>query len=520
MGLLFLEKFKLKNMNKVFLTCLFSLGILFSSWAQNSREAPEFELKKSEIEGHLRFLASDALQGRRTGEMGNDMAANYIAAYLEAYGVKKVPGMDSYFQDVPMEATTPPSSASFELNKKVYTQGENLLILSGNTPSIKADAIFANFGWVDKESGHDDYKGLDVKGKVVVLLPGTPEGQDPLTVFTSMKAKRQMAQERGAVAVIELYRLPFPWNFFRQYFNKENLSLAADDNSQEDSIVYGWLKEGDDNENIQKLQNGKKAKVALNSEGYARRDVSAQNVIGIIEGSDPKLKDEYLLLTAHYDHVGTGANGGGPYTPEDSIFNGARDNGMGTVALLAAAKAIAEKPVKRSVIILAVTGEEVGLLGSQYYAENPIIPLHKTVFNLNTDGAGYNDVSYVSIVGYGRTGTDEIMDASANIFGLDVFPNPAPEQNLYDRSDNVSFAAAGVPAICFSPGATGFNEEIAHYYHQVTDNPDTVDYDYLLKFSKAFSRAARLVGNEATRPWWVKGDKYEEAGIKLYKYKP
>ena len=189
---------------------------------------------------------------------------------------------------------------------------------------------------------------------------------------------------------------------------------------------------------------------------------------------------------------------------------------MGVVALLSAAKALAEQPPRRSVLVLAVTGEELGLLGSQYYAEHPLIPLEKTIFNLNTDGAGYNDVSYVSAIGFGRTHTDDMIEAGANVFGLDVFPNPAPEQGLFDRSDNVSFAAKGVPAICLSPGMTTFDEEIGKYYHQVTDNPETIDFDYLLKYSQAFARIARLVADDTDRPKWVEGDKYEEAGKKLY----
>jgi hypothetical protein len=460
-------------------------------------------------------LASDALQGRRTTEAGNDIAAAYLAANFEAYGLQTAPGLDNYYQSIPFEVVTPPSSAEFMIDETTYQQGKDLLILRGNIESTKANVVFANYGWVDEEKGYDDYKGLNVKDKIVVVLPGSPESQDPFMIFQSMSYKQKLAEENGAIALIELYRLPFPWQFFRQFFNKENVMMVDEENQS--NLVYGWIKEKEGNGEIAKLQEGKKLKAGINSAGYIKKEESSQNVIGIIEGTDPVLKEEYVLLTAHYDHVGTGVNGGGAFSEKDSIFNGARDNGMGTVALLAAARSLAEQPVKRSVIVLAVTGEEMGLLGSQFYAEHPIIPLNKTIFNLNTDGAGYNDISYVSIVGYGRTGTDDIMDASANIFGLDVFPNPAPEQNLYDRSDNVSFAQKGVPAVCFSPGTTGFDDTIAKYYHQVTDNPDTIDYAYLHKFCQSFARAARLIGDDDKRPIWVEGDKYEEAGNALYK---
>jgi Zn-dependent M28 family amino/carboxypeptidase len=332
-----------------------------------------------------------------------------------------------------------------------------------------------------------------------------------------MRKKRKLAKEKGAVGLIELYRLQFPWQFFLSYFGKESLNLAdkMETTKSNPNFVYGWIKE-ENKETFNAMKDSKKTKVELSSEGFSRRAVTSNNVIGLLEGTDPELKDEYLLITAHFDHVGTGKNGGSPYTPEDSIFNGARDNAMGTTALLGALQALAEAPPKRSVIFLAVTGEEIGLLGSQYYAENPLLPMDQVIFNLNTDGAGYNDPSYVSIVGFGRTGTDGLVEAASNIFGLDVFPNPAPEQNLFDRSDNVSFAKLGVPALCFSPGLTEFDEEISTYYHQAADNPDSIDFDYLQKFCQALARTARLIADDEDRPFWVEGDKYEEAGKQLY----
>lgn len=485
--------------------------------AQSDSRAPEFEITKADMEAHLRFLASDALQGRRTGEMGNDIAAAYIASLYATHGLKQVEGAEGYYQPVPFEAITPPSMATIVIDDETYTQGENLLMMTGNLELTKTKAVFANYGWVDEETGANDYDKLDVEGKLVFVLPGTPEGQDPLTVFNSMSKKRKLAKEKGAVGLIELYRLQFPWQFFLSYFGKESLNLAdkMETTKSNPDFVYGWIKE-ENKETFNAMKDSKKTKVELSSEGFSRRAVTSNNVIGLLEGTDPELKDEYLLITAHFDHVGTGKNGGSPYTPEDSIFNGARDNAMGTTALLGALQALSEAPPKRSVIFLAVTGEEIGLLGSQYYAENPLIPIEQTIFNLNTDGAGYNDPSYVSIVGFGRTGTDGLVEAASNIFGLDVFPNPAPEQNLFDRSDNVSFAKLGVPALCFSPGLTEFDEEISTYYHQAADNPDSIDFDYLQKFCQALARTARLIADDEDRPFWVEGDKYEEAGKQLY----
>lgn len=496
---------------------LLALVCLTSAQAQIDGRAPEFDLTKAQMEAHLRFLASDALQGRRTGEMGNDIAAAYIASQYATYGLQQVDGANGYYQPVPFEAITPPATAGIEIYGENYQQGDNLLIMTGNLRSAKTKAVFANYGWADEEAGTNDYKGLDVEGKLVFVLPGTPEGKDPLTVFNAMGKKRKLAKEQGAIGLIELYRLQFPWQFFLSYFNKESLNLADDMETatSNPNFVYGWLNE-ENKETFNAMKDSKKTKVEINSQGFSRRTVTSNNVIGVLEGTDPELKDEYLLITAHFDHVGVGKQGGSPYTPEDSIFNGARDNAMGTTALLGALQALAAQPPKRSVVFLAVTGEEIGLLGSQYYAENPLIPMEQIIFNLNTDGAGYNDPSYVSIVGFGRTGTDGLVEAAANIFGLDVFPNPAPEQNLFDRSDNVSFAKLGVPALCFSPGLTSFDEEISRYYHQAGDNPETINFDYLQKFCQALARTARLIANDEERPFWMEGDKYEEAGKQLY----
>jgi hypothetical protein len=493
----------------------FAFVFSISAAAQSGQAAPEFELGKAELEAHLRFLASDELQGRRTGSHGNNIAARYIATQFEALGLATAPGAEGYFQPIAFEATAPPQTARLVLNKTEYLQGENMLILLGNADGLKADAVFANHGWADAETGYDDYAGMDVAGKIVFVLPGTPEKGDMMSVFNSIRKKQEIAREKGAVALIELYRLQFPWGFFLSFFNKENLALANPDAAAE-PIIYGWLKEDKSDGNMQRLQEGKKLKAELSSQGFYRKPMPSQNVIGIIPGSDPELRDEYLLLSAHYDHVGVGKDGGMPYTPEDSIFNGSRDNAMGTTALLAAAKALSKQPPRRSVIVMAFTGEELGLLGSRYYADNPLIPLEKTIFNLNTDGAGYNDVTYISVFGHGRTGVDALIEAGANVFGLDVFPNPAPEQGLYDRSDNVSFAQKGVPAVNISPGMTEFDEKILQYYHQAADNPDTIDFDYLHKYSKAYARIARLIADWEQRPWWVEGDKYEKAGKELF----
>jgi hypothetical protein len=480
------------------------------------RSLPEFSFNTLDLAGEMHFLASDFLQGRRTGSQGNVIAGNYIAAQLRAYGYAPLNG-ESYFQPVPLVQTSSPESGKLVVGDNTFTHGDELLIMRGPAAPVTAtNVVFANYGWVDEETNHNDYENLDVKGKIVITRAGIPGDISQSGIFRGVSEKADMAAKYGAVAIFEIYSLPFPWQSFKGYFGGNRMGL--DDGEPGATIPYGFLKPGDDfMTTLQAKKKGIKGSVA--SSGIQVNRMESFNVGGVLEGTDPKLKSEYVIMTAHFDHVGVGAQGGGAFTEQDSIFNGARDNAFGTISLLASARAFAEKKPRRSIIILAVTGEEMGLLGSKYYAEHPLIPLNETVYNFNTDGAGYNDKSAISLFGMGRTGIDEQIETAAAAFDTKVIGNPAPEQGLYDRSDNVSFAAKGIPALTFSPGFTEFNDEIFQYYHQVTDNPETIDMEYLKKYCQIFTLAARLIADRDVKPVWVEGDKYEEAGKQLYEKK-
>src|SRR5690554_1398442 len=218
------------------------------------------------------------------------------------------------------------------------------------------------------------------------------------------------------------------------------------------------------------------------------------------------------MLSAHYDHIGVGA----PNADGDSIYNGARDNAVGTVALINAARYFSENPPKRSILLCAWTAEEKGLLGSFYFAENPLVPLNKIIYNLNIDNAGYNDTSIITVIGLGRTSADGLVEKAVSEVGLKAISDPSPEQGLYDRSDNVNFARKGIPAPTFSLGFTAFDEEIMKYYHQVPDQVDNFDLDYAMLYWKAYLLSADYIANADEQPIWVEGDKYEEAGKQLY----
>lgn len=473
--------------------------------------APEFSIPQADVEAHIRFLAADEMLGRRTGSTTNLVAARYIAEQFRHLGLKPAGPDGSFYQPVPFEEVKPGTGGFLVAGRDTLRQGADFIQLEGDRASLpSAPVVFAGYGWVDAAKGHDDYKNVDVKGKIVVVTIGTPDAKSPNEIFGATEKKTAMAAERGAAALVEIFAFPVPWKTVVQYFGGESMRLA-DPDKKKATMPHLWL-----SGSAKKSVPNTLAAMTLNVPGSNRRTVMSPNVAGIIEGTDPALKSQYVVLTAHYDHVGVGKQGGGNYTPADSIFNGTRDNAFGTAAVLLAAKAFTQQRPKRSLLLIAYTGEELGLFGSEYYAEHPLVPLKQTVFNLDCDGAGYNDTTKVTVIGLSRTDAKPQIEAAAQAFGLTAIDDPAPEQNLFERSDNFNFAKKGVPAPDFAPGFTKFDAEIFKYYHQVTDNPDSVSYPYVLKYCQAFIHAGRLIANRPTAPKWTPGDKYEKVGQELY----
>ena len=484
----------------LFLLCWASFS---NSFAQS--KLPEANLSRAEVEMQMRFLASDELQGRRTGEQGNLVAARYLAEQFRFLGVKPVAGQSDFLQAVPLITQKIVQQGLLVAGNDTLRVGKEFVVLGGNALNLTADLVFVGYGLAD------DYK-TDVKGKIVVAQVGTPDSKSPIELFTAATEKRKLATEKGAVALIELFMGQAPWSFAARYFGGEQTST---DNGNHGGVLHLWVN-GQQKKYADLLKTGATS-AHIQTTGRERVQLNSYNIVGLIEGTDPVLKKEYVVVTAHFDHVGMGKKGGNYTAGEaDSIFNGARDNAFGTVAMLAAAKSLTLQPPKRSILLIGYTGEEMGMLGSRYYADHPLVPLKSCVFNLNSDGAGVGDKTLVSVIGLNRTNCKPEIETACKKFGLAVFADPAPEQNLFDRSDNVSLAAKGVPAPDFSPGFKTFDGEIAKYYHQTADNPDSVDFDYLLQFVQSFAHAARLIANKSIKPAWTAGDKYEAASKALY----
>ncbi len=475
----------------------------FSITAQDEVEKVTSTVSKSKIEGHIYFLASDELKGRQTGSQENKIAAQYLANTLRSYGVKPIPDTNHYLQHVTLEKV---SAATKTTLKTEGISLDEIFTLNKINTTYKGKAVFLNHGL------EEDYKNVDVTGKYVICSVGSKDNNAIRASFSKTKEKRKLAKAKGALGIIEVCTLDKPTAAqIAHYLNGESMSLPNSIKKEEDTFTHLWI--NDEKEEIHQLFTDKKdVNIDITVEGIERSTVYSQNVIGIVEGSDPKLKDEYIIYSAHYDHVGIGKP-----VENDSIYNGARDNAVGTVTVLSAAENIAKYPTKRSAVFILFTGEEKGLLGSKWYVEHPVIPLEKMVYCFNSDNGGYNDTSKATIIGLGRTTAKNDIVEAVKKFGLEAIDDPAPEQGLFDRSDNVNFAAKGIPAPTFSMGFTSFNEEITKYYHQVTDNPDSLDYNYLFTFFQSYVLACRKIANNPSTPFWIEGDKYYKAGTKLYK---
>ncbi|QHT65276.1 M28 family peptidase [Rhodocytophaga rosea] len=485
---------------KLIYTLLLASCFITTSLAQNDLKKVKATVSKSEIQGHIYFLASDELKGRATASSELDIAAQYISTHFVRYGVKPVLGAEQgYFQTVPFIKTTAPTTLSLTLDGKPYRQ---LIKESGSNTNISGAAIFLNYG------DSLDYLNQQVNGKVVVVKAGSNGKPAPFSPTLLRREKKRLASKYGAVGLVELCTMDEQlWKQGEHRFNGDRMELVA----EESPFPYLWMADSN-GEIATQFSSRKELPVELTIKGMVTSKVVSRNVVGMVEGTDPQLKNEYIIYSAHYDHIGIGE----PNAENDSIFNGARDNAVGTVTVLSIAENLAKYPTKRSALFIMFTGEEVGLLGSKWYVEHPLLPLHQMVFCFNFDNGGYNDTSLITIIGLGRTTAEKSLKEAGTPFGLKVTDDPAPEQNLFDRSDNLHFAQKGIPAPTFGMGFTGFDQEIRKYYHQAADNPNTLDYEYLFKFFQAYVLAGRKIANTGQRPFWKVGDKYEAAGKKLY----
>lgn len=455
----------------------------------------------------LRFLASDELMGRSTTRPEIHTAARYISEQFRSFGLKEVKGLKDYFQTFELTFIRPAKNGELSINNLSYKMGGDLL------PSRTVDdkGLTADGALVYVGAGlQSDLDKAGVKGKLVVMDLKTSDSSTLGQSYATVNSRSKSFVDKGAVAVIVRYEptAEYSWSQFQDYFMHEYLLQEKGD-----ALPVYFL--NDPNKKIP-------ASITQNAQGkfeVAANDVvtvSAKNVMGFVEGTDPKLKDQFVLLSSHYDHIGVADSPKMEEGKLDSIYNGTRDNAIGTTAVIDAARYFSAHPPKRSVLFITFTAEEMGLLGSKHFAEHPALPLKQLVYNLNIDNASYNDTTSVTFVGLGRTSADADIKKACAAYGLSVLPDPTAEQWLFSGSDNLPLAEKGIPAPTFSLGMTSFDSTIRNRYHQLSDEVENFNLNYAVKFIHSYILAAKNIADNPVQPKWTKGDKYEAAWKGLY----
>lgn len=458
------------------LSQLFFYFLLLFNSIETHSQVINHQINTANIEKHLQYLGSDELEGRGTGALGGNLAAKYLAQEFSIIGLKPAGDNNTYFQNIPMHGSRPQSDSELTIyfnktKQKLELGDEYILLKSGDqtyTPSPK-ELVFVSYGIIAPEFDYNDYYDLNVEGKIVVFLEGEPDSKDANyfagnknTIYSHVESKQRIALSRGAAGSILIPNLKNSgneWESIRENYLSENITLAFSVSGSL-SILINPKKvdlllqnSGYDFESIKKMrsENTLKSfplKTQITFKGsFSSRDFIAANIAGIIEGSDEKLKDTYLLVSAHYDHLGIGKP-----VCNDSIYNGVMDNAIGTAAVLEIASIInsMEQKPKRSILFLLTTGEEKGLLGSQYYINRPLVPLYKSVANLNVDGIAVFDI-FKSIIGVGAELSElgNLLEESAAKKNLEIseIPDIFISAESFERSDQISFAAVGIPAM-------------------------------------------------------------------------
>lgn len=500
-------------------------------------------IEGARIRPHVKFLASDLLEGRGVGTRGGQLAVDYIAAQLGSMG------LNVRYQEVPLVSVTPQPSSTLSAAKGGKTLPfEWMTGFTGRSlqqvPStgFTAEAVFVGHGITAPEFGWHDYEGVDVKGKVVVLFTNEPPSDDPkffggkaLTYYGRWTYKYEEAARRGATAVLIVHTTPtagYGWGVVQGHGREQPQVKRR--TGEPALALAGWLSASAAErlfEMAGMTLDG--ALNAANARGFrakalgvmvkgkmdsALRDIVTTNVVGTVEGSDPVLKNEAVVLTAHWDHLGIGEA-----VNNDRIYNGAVDNATGCAMLLEMARAWASLQPKpeRTALFVFVTAEESGLLGSEYYAENPLIPAGRTVVNLNFDVCyPFGRTSDVVLDGADRTTFWPVVRSVAKQFNLTITGDAHPEQGHFYRSDHFSMAKVGVPAFSVAQGdhflgkPEGYGEKVFQEYNEKNYHAPSDEYRETWDFSgmEQIARFGFTLGLEAANlnalPTWNAGDEF------------
>jgi Zn-dependent M28 family amino/carboxypeptidase len=520
-----------------------ALFVSASSAAQPSAHVAP--ISAAEIDAHLKFLSSDLLEGRAPATRGGRLAAEYIASQLRASGVEPASG-GSYFQQVPIDVVTADrSSMSITASGKAVVSlrhPDDVVVWAGSATASSAargELVFAGYGVNAPENHWNDFKGPSLAGKILLVLVNDPPappseptlfGGRAMTYYGRWTYKFEEAERQGAIGALIIHtteRAGYPWHTVVGSWANEQRMLPRDPKLPAPLGVRGWITDsaatallaqaGLDLAQLRRAAESRDFRpvatgITLDVSFKNRVEhLQSENVVGVVRGTDPKLRDEYVAMTAHWDHLGIG-----PQVNGDSIYNGAADNASGVADMLAVARAAANgAKSKRSLLFVFVTAEESGLLGSAYFAQHPTVPIERIVADVNVDGGNLlGRTSDLSVLGANKSSLGASLDVLARARGMRLSPEAHPEQGHFYRSDHFSFAKAGVPAVSIGAGddyvgrpkGWGIQQDedyTAHRYHQPSDEykPD-FDLKGAVQLSQMVLDFARMLANTPGVPEW------------------
>lgn len=501
------------------------------------------------MDAHVRFLADDLLEGRGPGTRGGELATKYIAAQFEALGLQPAAPDGSFYQPVALVGMMPAPEFSWGPSdrEKRLTYGEDFVAWAETPDSLVrvpgAEVVFVGYGIQASEWQWDDYKGLDAHGKVLLMLVNDPGLEDStifngraLTYYGRWTYKLEQGARMGAAAVILIHTTPsatYPWSVVRGSWSVEQFKLdqpqsptlalagwVTEDAARAALATTGWeldsLVRAAGRREFRPVHTGLVADLAVHS---AVRHIRSANVVAKLPGADTALARDAVLFTAHWDHKGIGPVVGG-----DSIYNGAEDNASGVAAMLAAAQALsAVRPrLKRTLLFIATTAEESGLLGSEGYAAHPLMPLERTAAVINLDVANVRGRTRdIAALGGERSSLGALFRRAAAAEGLAATGDPDPTKGSFFRSDHFPLALAGVPGLSIEPGIdfvgrpAGWGEEqnrryTSERYHQPSDEyASGFTYDGMVQEVRVAMRVAIAVANARGLPIWLPGSEFK-----------
>ena len=507
---------------------------------------------------HIKVLASDEFEGRAPGSKGEELSVKYITDQFKKIGLTPGNPDGTYTQQVPLAGIQSEPRMSFVIGDKTMDlkyQDDFVASSARLQPEIKiekSDLVFVGYGVVAPEYGWDDYKNVDVKGKTLLMLIGDPPLPDPkdpsklddkmfkgkaMTYYGRWTYKYEIAAQKGAAAAIIIHETEpaaYPWQVVRSSWSKENFELDNTNKNMDAVSARSWITLdvakklfADSSQNFDGLKKSAIAKnfrpVVLNAKANIEikqqiRSFKSHNVIGKLEGSDSKLNGEYLIYTAHWDHLGRH-----PELQGDQIFNGAIDNasGVASVIELAAAFTKVNPSPKRSVLFMATTAEEAGLLGAKYYAEHPLYPLEKTLADINLDSMNvWGKARDIEDLSLGFSTVDDLLAAAAKQQGRSAIPDSRPDKGKIYRADNFEFSKVGLPSLYIGKGEhllsrsetapLRSDEFDSTDYHQVTDEvrPDW-DLSGCVQDVQLLFEVGYEVANGGKFPEWKPGSEFK-----------